>query len=415
MSEIRKLTIEEIPEFVKIVINAYPGFAQPTQEYFEQFSKRLIELQQNEETIEFYGLFREGKLLGGMRLHQFKMNLFRTMIDVGGVGLVAVDLLHKKEKVAKELIQFFIEHFKEKQNSLALLYPFRPDFYYQMGFGHGTKMNHYSLSPSSFPSTVSKEGLIFLDSSHKELIQDCYHQFVLNHHGMIEKTNQDLEMMFRNDRDQLIGFLQDGLLEGYMIFSLQKSNDENFLHHDLVIKEWIYHNPAALQKMSTFLHSQADQVHRVIINTPDPSLEFFVQDARNGTNRLIPSVYHETNTAGTGLMYKIINLDQFIDQLKGVHFGGENCRFRLKIEDSFLTNLTLHISLKKGKVEICENSKVDFEIGINISDLSSLFMGAIDVMSLYNYGKLKINKVEYLDTLKEMFRFMNKPICFKGF
>lgn len=415
MSIIKKLSAEEIPEFVKIVVNAYAGMMQNSPDFMERYTQQLIEIQENEDLIDFYGLFRDGKLLGGMRLNSFRMNLFSKMIDVGGVGLVAVDLLHKKEKVAKELIEYFTNHFQQKQSSIALLYPFRPDFYYKMGFGYGTKMNQYSILPSSFPNNTSKEGLIYLDSSHKELIKECHDNYARAHHGMILKTNHQLENMFKNQEHKLIGYVNNGVLESYMMFILNKQSDNNFLIHNIEVKELIYHNPRALAKICTFVNSQADQAQRVILNTPDPNLEFLVGDARNGTNRLIPSVYHETNTSGTGLMYRIIDFHQFVNELKGVNFNQVSCNFKLKITDTFLMNTEVKIALNKGYISIFEDSDVDFEVELNISDASSLFMGVIDAMSLYQYGRLRINKIEYIETLEKMFRATTKPICFTKF
>ncbi|UZM99543.1 GNAT family N-acetyltransferase [Lysinibacillus sp. MHQ-1] len=57
-----------------------------------------MENQNHDESLNYFGLWEEGNLIGGMRLHDFQMNLFSKMIPIGGVGLVAVDLLHKKEK-----------------------------------------------------------------------------------------------------------------------------------------------------------------------------------------------------------------------------------------------------------------------------------------------------------------------------
>ena len=156
MSEIRKLNSEELKEFVDIVTNAYPGIMQPTEEMKEATLKRFSERQDQDDSLDFFGLFRNDRLLGGMRLHYYQMNLFGKYISVGGVGLVAVDLLHKKEKAAKELLEYFLSFFLDKGTNMVLLYPFRPDFYKKMGFGYGPKMHQYRFTPDSFPLGPSK-------------------------------------------------------------------------------------------------------------------------------------------------------------------------------------------------------------------------------------------------------------------
>ena len=46
-----------------------------------------------------FGLFEDGQMRGIMRWYDFTMNFFGAQTLVGGIGGVAVDLLHKKEKV----------------------------------------------------------------------------------------------------------------------------------------------------------------------------------------------------------------------------------------------------------------------------------------------------------------------------
>jgi len=302
MSEVRKLTDGELKEFIEIVVNAYPGVSKATPEYKERTLQRFIHLQHEDPTIDFFGLFRERKLIGGMRIHYHEMNLYTHIIPVGCVGLVAVDLLHKKEKVAKELIEAFIALFLKKGVNLLLLYPFRPDFYKKMGFGYGPKNHQYSFSASSFPKGPSKAHLRFLTKDDQQKVLQCYTKYAKATHGMFLKTKAELDGMFTNPDNRLIGYEEDNEVRGYLLFSFEKKSSTNFVHNDLHIKELIAESPEALMEIGTFLHSQADQVDRIIWNTQEENVHFFVNDPRNGTHHLIPSVYHESNRSGVGLM-----------------------------------------------------------------------------------------------------------------
>jgi predicted acetyltransferase len=413
-SEIRLLTLEEIPAFAQISVNAYPGVSENTPEFKQRMIDNMTSIQQNVDSVKLFGLFREGKLLGGMRIYYYQMNLFSKMIEIGGVGSVAVDLMHKKEKVAKELISFFIEHFRERGASFVMLYPFRPDFYKQMGFGYGPKMHQYKIKPDSFPTGLSKEGLVVLDATNTELIRDCYSMYAKNHHGMVFKTEHELTLLFKNPANRVVGYMNGEKLEGYLVFSFEKG--ANFLMNDMVIKEWVYQTPEALLKLSSFIHTQADQINRVILNTQDPSLEFLVGDATNGSNHMIPSVYHETNTSGTGLMYRIIDIEKFLGQMNIDQYI--DCSFQLRLTDTFLWNepKTYYVDVVDGELKVSEKAgAADFEIELDISDCSSLFMGAVSVMDLYQYGKLKLNSSEHLKTLHKVFANLAKPKCITAF
>ncbi|TCJ03192.1 GNAT family N-acetyltransferase [Cytobacillus praedii] len=416
---IRKLEKEEFPSFVEIVVNAYPGTTKNTAEFKQKYVDSLVSIQEKVDTVHFYGLFRKDQLIGGMRIHHFTMNVYGKLIEAGGVGLVAVDLLHKKEKAAKDLIDYFISYFKEKGNSIVMLYPFRPDFYKNMGFGYGTKMNQYQIEPVSFPKAATKEGLMYLDSSHQELIKSCANRFARSTHGMILKTDHDLDILFKNPDHKLVGFMENGELQGYIVFTFKNAYNENFLMNNLIVKEFIYETPKALTQLCHCLHTQADQVNRIILNTPDDDIEFLISESRNGSNHLIPSVYHETKTSGIGLMYKIIDVPKFLLHLPAEHFPEKAYKLGLIVRDTFHSDESQKwmLSFEKGKLTVDEHvlNSTDVELELDISDLSSMAMGAVSADKLYQYGRLNINKPEDLAVIKRLFSYLQKPTCTKAF
>ncbi|WP_240252392.1 GNAT family N-acetyltransferase [Ferdinandcohnia quinoae] len=415
MRSIRKLSTDEIPLFADIAINAYPGTTQNTKEFRERFVSNLLFIQEQEDSIDLFGLFLGDKLVGGMRVHYYQMNLFSKIVNIGGVGLVAVDLIHKKEKVAKDLICFFIEYFRERDVTLVSLYPFNPEFYKKMGFGPGTKINQYQVEPSSFPKADSKEGVRFLQPSDQQQILACYNRYALTKHGLFLKTDFDLNNIFKNPDNKVIGYFYNNQLEAYLVFNFEKSVD-NFLINNIVVKELITETPTSLMKICGFLQNQADQIRRVIINTQDDSLDFLVQDARNGTDHLIPSVYHETNTSGTGVMYRIIQVRKFLENMNGFNFNNQSCLFKLTVVDSLYEETTsLIIQVDRGKLSFPEIEKFEFEITLDVAYFSSLFMGVIDPNRLYQYGKLKISEPAYLGRFNELFRNHERPFCLTAF
>lgn len=179
MRVVEKLLKEQdFVAFVNIVVGAYPGRLNGTQTTKEQLKKLFMQNQSNDESLHYYGLWENDKLIGGMRIHDFQMNLFSKVLPIGGVGLVAVDLLHKKEKAAKELIQHFFNIFLEKNIHFVALYPFRPDFYKKMGFGYGPKIYQYLVEPSSFPKGPTKKHLKYLTVEDQQQLVDCYNRVV---------------------------------------------------------------------------------------------------------------------------------------------------------------------------------------------------------------------------------------------
>ena len=95
MSIIRPLHESEFDALVDIMATAYPSMKLVTPEDKQKTKERFLTTNQDS-TINFYGLFRDDKLVGAMRLHDFTMQLFETRTLIGGVGMVGTHFLHKK-------------------------------------------------------------------------------------------------------------------------------------------------------------------------------------------------------------------------------------------------------------------------------------------------------------------------------
>lgn len=418
MRVVEKLLKEQdFVAFVNIVVGAYPGRLNGTQTTKEQLKKLFMQNQSNDESLHYYGLWEKDKLIGGMRLHDFQMNLFSKMLPIGGVGLVAVDLLHKKEKAAKELIQHFFNIFLDKNIHFVALYPFRPDFYKKMGFGYGPKIYQYLVEPSSFPKGPTKKHLKYLTVEDQQQLVECYNRVVAKKHGMFLKTQSELSFIFNNPDHYVIAMEQEGTVQGYIVFSFNKQSESNFMLNNLVIKEWIYETPEALLELSTFLNSQADQVNRIEWNTQEENVHFFLGDVRNGTNHLIPSVYHANVVSGVGLMYRIINVKGFFDELITRNFNGVTLTFKLNVMDSLLAknNQQLIVEAVNGTIKMKESDSYDVEVTIDVAELSSLIMGVVTVQELFMLSRILISDIQYLQALQQFFYVFEKPTCISAF
>ncbi|MFP4343433.1 MAG: enhanced intracellular survival protein Eis [Anaerolineales bacterium] len=419
MSEIRRLTAQGIEEYVDIVIDAYPGFKISSEEDRRRLIERLQKVQEEVPPLHLYGLYREDRLLGGMRLHDFWLNVLGTEVSAGGVGMVAVDLLHKKEHVAKELLLFFLEHYRRRGARMALLYPFRPDFYYAMHFGYGAKISQYRFRPAALRRGPSKAEVRSLSAEDRSALAACYDRYQAQTHGMIVRHAHEWDPWFRNLglENRIAGCVLDDRLEGYLIFGFKARPVESPLRNDLVVKELVYTSREALAELLTFLHSQADQVERIILATHDASFHHLLLDPRDECETLIPSVYHESNVQGVGLMYRIIDVPGIFDDLRDHDFNGQSCRLKLTVSDSFLPgnagSTLLHF--EAGRVTLPGSGEHEVELALNVAELSSLLMGVVDLRSLHTYGLAELSEAAYLETLNRLFAVEQKPVCLTAF
>jgi predicted acetyltransferase len=420
MSELRILAPEDLDQLARIFSDAYPGLQIVSQEDRQRFRDRVLELHLEEPTAHFHGLFREDRLLGIMCLYDFSMNFLQARIPAGGVGQVAVALDHKKEHIAKEMMLCFLRHFRERGTPFVALYPFRPDFYRKMGFGYGSKMNQYRIRPSALPKSPSAARVRYLSDGDKQALADCYDRFASQTHGMMQKTGRELQRLFGNPKHRIFGYEQDGQIRGYLVFTWERG--ESFITNDILLVELIYEDNEALSALMAFLHNQADQIRWVFVNTQDEYFHHLLLDPRNGTERLIPDVYHETNAQGVGLMYRVVDVDamfgQLVDSNLGIlSSGNAPLTLKLLVTDSFLPENAGSILLRNesARVRPVGEGTADVRATLTIEDLSSLLTGTVDFRSLFRYGLAGISDPSYVDAINRMFAVEQKPICTTGF
>lgn len=413
MSDVRKLPDQDIDAFVRIVADAYPGIDLPTEESRRTFAQRLAN--QPDRPTQTYGLYRGGQLLGGMLLYDFTMNLRGVQALVGGVGLVAVDILHKKKKVARDLISAFLGHYRERGACMAALYPFRPDFYRQMGFGYGAEMHQYRAKPASLPRQGARERVRLASREDTPLVLDCYTRYFQRTHGMIARRAADIERLFESLATRVVVYSEGGRVLGYAAFQFNKG--ATFLSNAIEVRELVYETRAALAGLLAFLHSQLDQASEVIFNTQDDHFHYLLADPRNGVEHILPHVYHESRVSGIGLMYRVLDTQRLFALLREHSFGGQSCRLKISVRDSFLPAnegaLVLHFA--EGRPQPADAGDYEVEIQLGVAELSSLVMGVLPFRRLHEYGLAEISDPRHLATVERLFLTDTRPVCMTRF
>jgi predicted acetyltransferase len=412
MKSIRKLSSEmDFTMFTDIVGNAYPGFSIETEEQKRRFFENSMKVQKENPFVTFYGVFEEDRMLGGMRFHDFKMNLLSTKINVGGIGLIAVDLLYKKEKVAKTIVTNFIEHYKNLGVSMVMLYPFRPDFYKKMGFGFGTSMNQYRVKPSHLPKGNSKSNIRYTTEDDAGKLLDCYNRIYEKTNGLIEKHEREFAALFSNPKSKVVAYYKDNEIKGYMIYEF-KLSEKTFIN-DIVVNQLLFENTESLMELMTFLNSQSDQIRHIIFNIQDEDFRFLLENPANDSDNIFTPVYHECSIQGTGLMYRVINIRGIINELAGHNFNNENCRLKITANDNFIIDNdgSIIVEFINGFASISTSEEYNVEISLDIADFSSLITCSVTFNSLYKYGRASISDENYLKRVNNIFASVEKPIC----
>ncbi len=414
---VKLLPDDHLPEFIRIAGDAYPALDINTAAEREKAVERFRS-QNRDERNHMFGCYRDDRLVGGVRLHDFQLHVRGAVLPCGGGGMLAVDLPYKKQHVAKEIMQFFFGRYRQQEASMAALWPFRPDFYRKMGAGYGGKIHEYHIAPASFPledSTLVTRRLTIEDS---EAIADCFNRYAMMVNGMILETPPGRRIRLeQNATLRLVGVEREGELLGYIQYTFRKDTTGNFLVNDLIVQEFVYLDGEALRALCSFLRIQADQVNRVVLRTHEDDLHHLVFDPRNDSGRLIPPVYHEMHTTGIGIMYRVLDVTRLWVQLGEGKFNDESLTITFEVRDSFMpeNDGPVTVVFDHGRPAVDNQTAADVTLGLDVCDLASLIVGSADLSSLARYGRIQIDRPEYLAALTRLFATDHQPLCLIAF
>lgn len=416
-TNIIELSEQHYDEYMRINCEAYPGMEVFTAEERAGLVENM-RLSTPDPRTSRYGAFRDDNMVGGMKLFDYVMNVRGALLPTGGVGAIAVDLMHKKAHVAKELMVYYLDHYMKRHYPMGLLWPFRSDFYHDMGFGLGGRMFRYSILPSTLPAGLPKQHVRYLNVDDVPAITECHNRFAATHPGMVQQTDLGWGIVLRQRRKaRYVGVAVNGRIEGYLSYTFKKIAADSFLVNDLIVEEIVYLNREALWEMLAFLRSQLDQVRRIILHTGEDEFYFLLSDPRNESTTIIHPTHQESHVAGVGVMYRVLNIPLLLEQLGPKAFAEIDLTVNLTVTDSFIPSNdgSLVVSFRQGTAEVVKTNEFEVEIGLDIAEFSSMIMGAVGFHSLYNYGLATISRPELVDTIDRLFATDRRPLTTVSF
>ena len=410
---IRHLTKSEVIDYTRIALHAFPIDGGYTEEMVEKKANQFFDMLNQGLAATVHGLFRNNQLLGGMKCYDFQFNFHGVTALMGGLGGVAVDLLHKKERVAKGMLEHFIAHYDSKGACMVSLYAFRLDFYKKMGFGFGNKTSQYNIFPTTLIKYPSKTNIRYLTEEDLPQIHGCYKRYSSQNHGMFSHKAVWLKRLFFKG-NYLVGYFKDEQLQGYLQFTFQRGDTTPY-DFNLFVESHIFETRAAFFELMAFLRSQLDQVKQIIIETQDEDFHYLMTNPWNGTRSSV-GLHHRTNIQEIGICYRVINVSRVFEVLKNRNFNATNLTLKITVEDSFYpkNNGSTIVQFKNGFPTIMENLECEVAITLDISDFSSMIMGAIGFKKLYDYKLANISNKIYILTVDKLFTSV-KPVCISRF
>ena len=411
--EIKRITESDYPSTHRILSNSYPDFTMPKKSAYEWFDKII----NPDKTRDFWGAFIDSQQVGVFVTNDFTLNFRNQLISAGGIGMVAVDLLHKKEKICKQMIEFYENYYREKETNLLVLYPFRPDFYHKMGFGFGSTLHAYSIEPNQFPKYPKTNKLDYASLDDLAEITDFYNQQVKSLHGAMLRQERELEGWLKSNKMRCLLYRENKQLQGYLFFYFDERLPENKGSFDIKVKEMQFKSVDVWRQFSTFLNSQADQVKRIQYTTFDPDFYHYFGTPNNETNLYYHPIQQNISLEKTGLMYKIIDPLKFFETLQDNTYDTMDLTIRFELENElFPKNRKIILTYNFANKKIVQNEVTsDLTIKLNLARFSSLVIGALSFSSAVKHGLVEVNNKNHIDCVDKLLRTKNMPVGYNEF
>lgn len=218
------------------------------------------------------GAFVDGRLLACMWYIPYEMNVGGAYIPMGGVAAVATYPEARNLGLAKKLMSRAHQQMKTEGRPLAVLMPFKPEFYARMGYGDVFYYQSCRLRPEGLKRPLLKGYSVVRVNPDKEwkTFNRLHNEYSVRYFGAVKRPHSYWKIRYFNS---VIGIRYHYLImkgnepAGYIITHVDKpapayaSELQRPSHLSIVQAAWT--NPDALNVLLNFVHAHRDQFNTV--------------------------------------------------------------------------------------------------------------------------------------------------------
>lgn len=417
---IKALTPENMADYIDIYLNAYPAGKDLSEECYDKYYGRNLQSLQEYDHVNFFGMFEDDALIAIMKLIDFDMNLFGEIKRATGLMSLGVHPLHKRKGAARDMVKFFEEYTVKSGGAVALLLPFRMDFYKKLGYGCGTKLDEYHIKTEYLPNHRDISKLRILGKDEVDKVVKCHTEFVRKNHGALCKFEEEVRDMENDDDVRRLGYFEGDELKGYAAFTFVNTSDCNYTLNLMDVKELVYDDEEVLKVLLGGLRMQSDLVQSVIIRTGEPDFYHRLESCQDMSDNYIDFGFLQTNVSAIGTMYKIPDMKAFVEAAAHRAFPALELKVGFEVKDSLedeTDKFVLNFSKDKSgdfshwsyDDSAAAFDAADVHVSCSLAELSSLLMGSAEFGGLARLGVMKIDKPEYIKKLDMLLHAEQKP------
>jgi predicted acetyltransferase len=283
--------------------------------------------------------FRDGELCAQLALLKLSTRLGKKDVPAGGIGGVAVAPTARRSGVARALLTHALETTRDEVGPLSLLYPFREDFYAELGWGRVAHIHRLVVPPAALPAYPER---MQCRPSGVEDIDDL----ASIHDTFCERTPLSVRRK-RGYLEKLIGDPSTAVVrvpgEGYLLYQYRLPPQPSTTQGTLVVQELVHNTDRALRALIGFLAVQGDQIHLVQVDLPaGHPLPHVVVSTRPLPHQADFDLLDSQGTFRTGMMARVVDVRAALSARGGYGDG----QMVVRVEDKLLPDNRRPLVLK---------------------------------------------------------------------
>ncbi|WP_409342422.1 enhanced intracellular survival protein Eis [Paenibacillus sp. MBLB4367] len=370
--EIRQLTVEEMPESLRLSQFAFQYTLTP-----EAAEEKLKQLKAED----FWGYFVNGRLAAKMAVYPMKTWLNGIRLEMGGVASVATWPEYRRQGMVGKLLRQGLETMRASGRTVSFLNPFSFSFYRKYGWETYTDYKKYSLETAQLPKFADPGGYMETTAD-TELLNRIYEAYAVRYNGMLVRDEAwwKQKLFAGKPGTAAVYYDAEGSPAGYVYYRI--ANFEMTVHDIAFLDE------GARRGLWRFIANHDSMIRSVTLKAPiDDPLPFLLDD---------PKIKQEIITY---FMARIVDAEALLRQypfaqgakrrlmleIEDAHAPWNDGLFEVRIDEAGSAAVERH---EKGTHDPKEGSGAEKRLACGIGTLTAMLFGYRKPLQLHALGRL---------------------------
>jgi predicted acetyltransferase len=366
---IRKLTEHEIAQHLELTQAAFSV----------TFTESQLEEKRNKTVPDqLWGFFLENRLAAQLAILPLRIYIQGVPFTMGGIAQVASYPELRRQGMVSKLIVKALEAMRQDGQSVSMLNPFSYSFYRKYGWEYFSEVKTYNLEMSGVPRFRECKGYVLRKKPEDwELIDALYERFAVLYNGMLIRSREHwFESVFPRKLGTLaVYYTEDHIPAGYLLYSVKDSF--------MKIQEFVYTGEDSRGGLWQFIANHDSKVKHLSFQAPMDDPFAYTLSEPGMTQEIHPN-----------FMLRIVDVGSFLAQFQFVPVPeDETMTIALWDEHAAWNRGVWEISrTRNGSAAVHrrdESADADADVACDIQTFSSMMIGRVRPLNLYQLGKLR--------------------------